>query len=69
MSFSTVCRRVGKFSADVRSVISALKSGRSKSASSLKIVNKNFFSKIRRKIYFSADCGHGKNFKSICIAL
>ena len=28
-----------------------------------------FFSKIRRKIYFSDDCGHGWNFKSICIAL
>ena len=29
----------------------------------------NYFSKIRRKIYFSADCGHGWNFKSICIVL
>ena len=26
------------------------------------------FSKIRRKIYFSADFGHGWNFKSICTA-
>ena len=28
-----------------------------------------FFSKLRRKIYFSADCGHVWNFKSIFIAL
>ena len=64
MSFPPVCRWVRQFSASVRSVTSA-KSCRSKSASSPKI----FFCKIRRKIYFSADCGHGWNFKSICIAL
>ena len=51
------------------SVTSAPKSGRSKFASSPKIVIKYFFSKIRRNIYFSADCGHSWNFKSICIAL
>ena len=38
MSFSTVCRWVRKFSADVGPVISAPKCGRYKSASSLKIV-------------------------------
>ena len=34
-----------------------------------RLLNNFFLSKIRRKIYFSADCGHGWNFKSICIAL
>ena len=34
MSFSTVCRWVRKFSADLRPVITSPKSGRSKSASS-----------------------------------
>ena len=68
--FSTVCRLVRKFSADMGPVISVHKSGRSKYASRPKIVEKKFFySKIRRKIYFSADCGHGWNFKSICIAI
>ena len=38
MPFSTVCRRVMKFSAGVGSVTSALKSCRSKSASSPKII-------------------------------
>ena len=41
MSFSTVCRWVRKFSAGVESVTSAPKSGRPKSASSPKIVEKN----------------------------
>ena len=40
MSLSTVCRWVIKFSAGVGPVISAPKSGRSKSASSPKIVEK-----------------------------
>ena len=67
MSFSTVCRLVRKLSADVGPVIGSHKSDTSKYASSPKLVD--FFSKIRRKLYFSAECGHGWNFKSICIAL
>ena len=59
ISFSTVCRWVWKFSADVGPVISAPKSGRSKSASSLKTV----------EIFFSADCEHVWNVKSTFIAL
>ena len=68
MSFSSLCRWVMKFSADVGPVIRTLKSGISKSKSSLKIVE-YLFSKIRRKIYFSADCEHVWNFKSIFIML
>ena len=60
ISFSTVCRWVWKFSADVGPVISAPKSCRSKSASSLKIVEKK---------NFSADCEHVWNVKSTFIAL
>ena len=67
MSFATVCRRIRKFSAGVGSVTSAPNSCRSKSASSSKVIEK--ISKIRRNMYFSADCGHCWNFKSICIAL
>ena len=40
ISFSTLCRWVRKFSADLGPVISAPKSGKSKSARSLKIVEK-----------------------------
>ena len=71
MSFSTVCRQVRDFSAGVGSVTSAPKywSKRSKSASSPKIVIKNYIVKSDAKIYFSADCGHGWHFKSICTAL
>ena len=43
MSFSTICTRVGKFSAGVGSVTSAHKPCRSKSACGPKIVNKTFF--------------------------
>ena len=39
--YSTLCRWVRKFSADVGPVISAPKSGRTKSSSSLRIVEKN----------------------------
>ena len=49
MAFSTVCRQVRDFSAGVRSVTSAPKYCRSKSASSPKIVIKIIYSKIRRK--------------------
>ena len=49
MSFSTVCRQVRDFSADVGSVTSAPKYCRSKSASSPKIVIKKLYSQIRRK--------------------
>ena len=35
----------------------------------LKIVIKNYIVKSDAKIYFSADCGHGWHFKSICTAL
>ena len=71
MSFSTVCRQVRDFSAGVGSVTSAPKYSRSKSAStcSPKIVIKNYIVKSDAKIYFSADCGHGWHFKSICTAL
>ena len=69
MSFSTVCRQVGDFSAGVGSVTSAPKYCRSKSASSPKFVIKNYIVKSDAKIYFSADCGHGWHFKSICTAL
>ena len=69
MSFSTVCRQVRDFSAGVGSVTSAPKYCRSKSASSPKIVIENYIVKSDAKIYFSADCGHGWHFKSICTAL
>ena len=69
MSFSTVCRQVRDFSAGVGSVTSAPKYCRSKSAGSPKIVIKNYIVKSDAKIYFSADCGHGWHFKSICTAL
>ena len=69
MSFSTVCRQVRDFSAGLGSVTSAPKYCRSKSASSPKIVIKNYIVKSDAKIYFSADCGHGWHFKSICTAL
>ena len=69
MSFSTVCRQVRDFSAGVGSVTSAPKYCRSKSASSPKIVIKNYIVKSDAKIYFSADCGHGWHFKSICTLL
>ena len=65
MSFSTVCRQVRDFSAGVGSVTSAPKYCRSKSASSPKIVIKNYIVKSDAKIYFPADCGHGWHFKSI----
>ena len=68
MSFSTVCRQVRDFCAGVGSVTSAPKYCRSKSASSPKIV-KNYIVKPDAKIYFSADCGHGWHFKSICTVL
>ena len=68
-SFSTVCRQVRDFSAGVGSVTSAPKYCRSESASSPKIVIKFFLVKSDAKIYFSADCGHGWHFKSICTAL
>ena len=36
----------------------------------VQILLKNiFFSKIKHRMYFSADCGQGWNFKSFCIAL
>ena len=66
MSFSTVCRQVRDFSAGVGSVTSAPKYCRSKSASSPKIVIKNYIVKSGAKIYFSADCGHGWHFKRFC---
>ena len=69
MSFSIVCRQVRDFSAGIGSVTSAPKYCRSKSASSPKIVIKNYTVKSDAKIYFSADCGHGWHFKSICTAL
>ena len=69
MSFSIVSRQVRDFSAGVGSVTSAPKYCRSKSASSPKIVIKNYIVKSDAKIYFSADCGHGWHFKSICTAL
>ena len=60
---------VRKFSAGVESIKNAPKSGQLKSASSPRIVEKNQRnSKIWHKIYFSADCQHCWNFKSICIA-
>ena len=67
MSFSTVCRQVRDFSAGVGSVASAPKYCRSKSASSPKIVIKNYIVKSDAKIYFSADCGHDWHFKSIAL--
>ena len=69
MSFSTVCRQVRDFSVSVGFVTSAPRYCRSKSASSPKIVIKNYIVKSDAKIYFSADCGHGWHFKSICTAL
>ena len=69
MSFSTVCWQVRDFSAGIGSVTSAPKYCRSKSASRPKIVMKNYIVKSDAKIYFSADCGHGCHFKSICTAL
>ena len=69
MSFSTICRQVRDFSAGVGSVTSAPKYCRSKSASSPEIVIKNYIVKSDAKIYFSADCGHGWHFKSICTAV
>ena len=69
MSFSTVCRQVRDFSVGVGSVTSAPKYCKSKSASSPKIVIKKYTVKSDVKIYFSADCGHGCHFKSICTAL
>ena len=53
----------------LQTVTSAPKYCRSKSASSPKIVIKNYIVKSDAKIYFSADCGHGWHFKSICTAL
>ena len=67
MSFPTFCRQVRDFSAGVGSVICAPKYCRSKSASSPKIVIKNYIVKSDAKIYFSADCGHGWHFKSISL--
>ena len=69
MSFSLVCRQVRDFSAGLGSVTRAPKYCRSKSASSPKIVIKNYIVKSDAKIYFSVDCGHGWHFKSICTAL
>ena len=69
MLFSTVCSQVRDFSAGVGSVTSAPKNFRSKSASSPKIVIKHYIVKSDATIYFSADCGHGWHFKSICTAL
>ena len=69
MSFSTVCRQVRDFSAGVGSVTNAPKYCRSKPASSPKIVIKLYIVKSDAKIYFSADCGHGWHFKSICTVL
>ena len=70
MSFSTVCKQVRDFSAGVGSVTSAPKYCRSKSASSPKtVIKKIYIVKSGAKIYFSADCGHGWHFKSICTAL
>ena len=69
MSFSTVCRQVRDFGAGVGSVTSAPKYCKSKSASCPKIVIKKIIVKSDAKIYFSADCGHGWHFKSICTAL
>ena len=67
MSFSTVCRQVRDFSAGVESVTSAPKYCRSKSASSPKIVIKNYIVKSDAKIYFSADCGHGWHLKAFAL--
>ena len=70
VSFSTVCRQVRDFSAGVGSVTSAPKYCRSKSASSPQIVIKYIYIvKSDGKICFSADCGHGWHFKSICTAV
>ena len=69
MSFSIFGRQVRDFSAGVGSVTSAPKYCKSKSASSTKIVIKNYIVKSDAKIYFSADCGHGWHFKSICTVL
>ena len=66
MSFSTVCRQVRDFSAGVESVTNAPKYCICKSP---KIVIKSYIVKSDAKIYFSADCGHGWHFKSICTAL
>ena len=69
MSFSKVCRQVRDFSAGVGSVTSAPKYCRSKSASSPKIVIENYVVTSDAKIYFSADRGHGRHFRSNCTAL
>ena len=69
LSISTVCRQVRDFIAGVGSVTSAPNFCRSKSASSPKIIIKHYIVKSAAKIYFSADCGHGWHFKSICTAL
>ena len=53
--FPQFCRQVRDFSAGVGSVTSAPKYCRSKSASSPKIVIKNYIVKSDAKIYFSAD--------------
>ena len=67
--FPQFADRLGNFSAGVGSVTSAPKYCRSKSAGSPKIVIKKYIVKSDAKIYFSADCGHGWHFKSICTAL
>ena len=62
-------RQVRDFSAGVGSVTSAPKYCRPKSASSPKIVIKNYIVKSDANIFLSADCGYGWHFKSIYTAL
>ena len=69
MSFSTICRQVRDFSAGEWSVTSAPKYCRSKSASSPKVVIKNYIVKSDAMNKYSADCGHSWHFASICTAL
>ena len=59
MPFSTVCRWVKTFRASVRSVTSAPKSCYLNLQVVQRLLKNSFFSKIRHKIYFSVDCGHG----------
>ena len=69
MSFSTVCRWVRKFSAGMESVKNAPKSGRPKSASCPRIVEKiKRIVKSDARYIFQKTCGHDWNFKSVCIA-
>ena len=68
MPFSSVYRWVIKLNEDTRPVTSAPNSCSINLQKVQRLLKFNL-NKIRRRIYFSANCRHGWNFKSICIAI